>query len=124
MEEANPRAQVDTNQRLANAGPSWQPSTSAAATSDVSSGERLCVGMTKEGPLGEDYRTTMQRDHHERWTPTEGDGTIPIEEAREARRNFYVGETKEHETFSIASAEASPLRGELDLGRRNADEAS
>ena len=35
---------------------------------------------------------------------------MTIEKASEARRNFYVGE---HGTFSIASAEASPLHGEL-----------
>ena len=47
---------------------------------------------------------------------------MTMEKAREARRNVYVGESKEHETFSIASAEASPLQGEFCLSRRNADE--
>ena len=44
--------------------------------------------------------------------------------AREESRNFYVGESKEHGTFSIASAEASPIHGEFFLSRRNADEVS
>ena len=34
-----------------------------------------------------------------------------IQKAREERRSFYVGESKERGTFSIASAEASPLHG-------------
>ena len=34
---------------------------------------------------------------------------MTIEKAREARRNFHVGESKEHGTCSIASAEARPL---------------
>ena len=34
-----------------------------------------------------------------------------IQTAREERRSFYVGESKEHGTFSIASAEASTLHG-------------
>ena len=46
------------------------------------------------------------------------------EKAREARRNFYVGERKEHGTFSIASAEASPLHGKFYPSRRNADGVS
>ena len=49
---------------------------------------------------------------------------MTIEKAREARRTFYVGESKEHGTFSIASAEASPLQGEFHLSRRNVDEVS
>ena len=47
-----------------------------------------------------------------------------IQKAREERRSFYVGESKEHGTFSIASAEASTLHGEFYLSRRNADEVS
>ena len=46
------------------------------------------------------------------------------QKAREERRSFYVGESKEHGTSSIASAEASPLHGEFYLSRRNADEVS
>ena len=46
------------------------------------------------------------------------------QKAREERRSFYVGESREHGTFSIASAEASPLHGEFYLSRRNADEVS
>ena len=43
---------------------------------------------------------------------------------RQGRReeSFYVGESKENGTFSIASAEASPLHGVFYLSRRNADE--
>ena len=40
------------------------------------------------------------------------------------RRNFYVGRSQEHGTFSIASAEASTLHGEFYFSRRNADEVS
>ena len=79
--------------------------------------------MTEEGPSG-DYRMTMQRDRHGRWIPTKGERTMTIEKAREARRNFYAGESQEHGTFSIASAEASPLQGEFYLSRRNAHEVS
>ena len=79
--------------------------------------------MTEEGPSGE-YKMTMQRDRHGRWMPTKGERTMTIEKAREARRNFYVRESKEHGTFSIASAVASPLHGEFYLSRRNADEVS
>ena len=50
----------------------------------------------------------MQRDRYGRWIPTEEERTMTIEKAREERRNFYVEESKEHGTFSIASAEASP----------------
>ena len=56
--------------------------------------------------------------------PTKGERTLNIQKAREERRSFYVGESKEHGTFSIASAEASPLHGEFYLSRRNADEVS
>ena len=68
--------------------------------------------MTKEGPSG-DYRLTMQRDRLGRWMPTKGERTMNIQKAREERRNFYVGGSQEHGTFSIASAKASPLRGEF-----------
>ena len=47
-----------------------------------------------------------------------------IQKAREERRSFHVGESKEHGTFSIASASASQLQGEFYLSRRNADEVS
>ena len=47
--------------------------------------------------------------------PDKGETTMTIEKAREARRNFNVGESKEHGTFSIASAEASPLLGEFSV---------
>ena len=70
------------------------------AVSDNPTGERLYMSMTEEGPSG-DYKMTMQRDRHGRWMPIRG----------EERRNFYVGESKEHGIFSIASAEASPLHG-------------
>ena len=73
-------------------------------------GERLSMSMTEEGP-SEEYRMTMQRDRHGRWMPTKGERTMNIQKAREERRSFYVGECKEHGTFSIASAEASPLQG-------------
>ena len=52
----------------------------------------------------------MQRDRYRRWIPTEEERTMTIEKAREERRNFYVEESKEYGTFSIASAEASPTR--------------
>ena len=67
-----------------------QPSTDAAAASDISNSERLYASMTEEGPSG-DYRMMMQGDCHGRWTPTKGERTMTIEKAREARRNFYVG---------------------------------
>ena len=51
---------------------------------------------------------TMHRDRHGRWIPTEGEGTMTFEKAREERRNFYVGEIMDHGTFPITSAEASP----------------
>ena len=79
--------------------------------------------MTEEGPSG-DYKMTMQRDRHGRWMPTKGERTMTIEKVREARRNFYVGRSQEHRTFSIASAEASTLHGEFYLGRRKSDEVS
>ena len=82
----------------------------AAAASDNPAGARLYVSMTEEGPSG-DYRMTMQRDRHGRWMPTKGERTMNIQKAREERRSFYVGESKEHGTFSITSAEASTLHG-------------
>ena len=109
--------------RSAEASPSEPPQASAAAASDNPTGARLYLSMTEKGPSG-DYRMTMQRDRHGRWIPTKGERTMTTEKAREARRNFCVGESKEHRTFSIASAEASPLHGELYLSRRNADEVS
>ena len=96
---------------------------SAAAASDNPTGERLYMSMTEEGRLG-DYRITMHRDRHGRWTPTKGERTMNSQKAREERRSFYVGESKEHGTFSIASTEASPLHGEFYLSRRNVDEVS
>ena len=95
--------------------------TSTAAASDNPTGERLYLSMTEEGPSG-DFKMTMQRDRHGRWIPTKGEMTMTNEKAREARRNFYVGESKEYGTFSIALAEASTLHGEFCLSRRNADE--
>ena len=83
---------------------------SAADASDNPTGERLYMSMTEEGPSG-DYRMTMQRDRHGRWMPTKGERTMNIQKAREERRSFYVWESKEHGTFSIALAEASPLHG-------------
>ena len=82
-------------------------------------GERLYVNMTEEGPSGE-YIMTMQRDRQGRWMPTKGERTTNIQKVREERRSFYVGESKEHRPFSIASAEASSLHGEVCLSRRNA----
>ena len=83
---------------------------STAAASDNPTGERPYIRMTEEGPSG-DYRVTMQRDRHGRWVPIRGERTMNIQKAREERRSFYVGESKEYGTFSIASAEASTLRG-------------
>ena len=68
--------------------------------------ERLYMSMTEDGLSG-DYKMTMQRDRHGRWMPTKGERTMNIQKARGERRSFYVGESKEHGTFSIASAEAS-----------------
>ena len=62
---------------------------------------------------------TMQRDRHGRWMPTKGERAMNIQKAREERRNFYVGGSQEHGTFSIA-AEASTLHGEFYFSRRNA----
>ena len=81
------------------------------------------MSMIEEGPSG-DYKMTMQRDRHGRWMPTRGERTMNIQKAREEKRSFYVGESKEHGTFSIASAEASTLHGEFYLSLRNADEVS
>ena len=67
---------------------------STAATSDNPTGERLHMSMTEEGP-SEDYKITMQRDRHGRWMQTKGEITMNIQKAREERRNFYVGESKE-----------------------------
>ena len=72
--------------------------------------------MTEEGPSGE-YKMTMQRDRHGRGMPTKGERTMNIQKAREERRNFYVGGSQEHGTFSIASAEASTLHGKFYLSR-------
>ena len=107
--------------RLAEASPSEPPQTSAAAASDTPTGERRYVSMTEEVPSG-NYRTTLQRDHRERWMPTKEERTMTNEKAREAKRNFYIGESKELGPSSIASAEASPLHGEFYLSRRNVDE--
>ena len=56
--------------------------------------------------------------------PTKSERTVNIQKTRGERRSFYVGESKEHGTFSIASAEASTLHGKFYLSRRNADEVS
>ena len=64
---------------------------SIPAASDDPTGERLYMSMTEEGPSG-DYKITM---------PTKGERTMNIQKAREERRSFYVGEGKEHGTFSI-----------------------
>ena len=93
---------------------------STAAASDDPTGERLYMSMTEEGPSGDD-KMTMQRDRHGRWMPTKGERTMNIKRAGEERRSFHVGESKEHGTFSIASAEASTPHGEFYLSRRNAD---
>ena len=45
-------------------------------------------------------------------------------EGKGGKTNFHVGGSTEQETFSIASAEASPLYGEFYLSRRNVDEVS
>ena len=86
--------------------------TNTAGASDNPTGERLDLSMTEEGPSG-DYKMTMQRDRHGRWMPTKGERTMNIQKAREVRRNYYVGGCQEHGTFSIASAEASTLHGEI-----------
>ena len=100
------------------------PQARAAAASNSPIGERLYVNMIEEGPSGE-YIMTVQRDRHGRWMPTKGERTTNVKKAREERRNFYVGGIKEPGTFSIASAEASPLHGEFFyLSVRNADEVS
>ena len=93
VDQVNQRALVDANGRPANASPSEPPSTSDAAANDVSSGERLHVGMTEEALSG-DYRMTMQRDRRGRWVPTREERTMTIKEATEARRNLYVGESR------------------------------
>ena len=85
------------------------PQVSTAAASDNPTGERLYMSMTEEEPSG-DYKMTMQRDRHGRWIPIRGERMMNTQKAREERRSFYVGESKEHGTISIASAEASPLR--------------
>ena len=95
----------------------------STAVSDNPTGERLYMSMTEEGPSG-DCILTVQRDRQGRWTPTKRKRGMNIQEAREEKRSYYVGESKEHETFSIASAEASPLHGEFYLSRRNTDEVS
>ena len=99
------------------------PQVSASGAGDAPTEGRLYMSMTEEGPSGE-YRMTMKRDHVGRWIPTNGEKTVNVKKAREERRNFYVGESKEQRTFSITSAEASPLHGEFHLSRRNTDEVS
>ena len=54
---------------------------------------------------------TVQRDRHGRWVPIKGERTTNIQKAREERRSFHVGESKEHVSLPIALAEASPLHG-------------
>ena len=82
----------------------------STAVSNNSTGERLYINMTEEGPSGDDI-LTMQRDRQGRWTPTKRRRGMNNQEAREERRSIYVGESKEHGTFSIASAEASQMHG-------------
>ena len=72
----------------------------SAAASDNPTGERLFLSMTEEGPSG-DYKMTMQRDRHGRWMPIKGERKKNIQKPREERRNFYVGERKEHGTQNI-----------------------
>ena len=84
--------------------------TSTAAASDNPTKKQLYLSMTEKGPSG-DYKMTMQRDRHGRWMPTKGERTMNIQKAREERRNFYVGGSQEHGTFSVAWAEASTLHG-------------
>ena len=55
----------------------------STAASDNPIGERLYMSMTEEGPLG-DYRQG-------RWMPTKRKRAMNTQEAREARRSFYVG---------------------------------
>ena len=105
------------------ASPSELQQVSTTAASDTPTGERLYMSMTQEGPSGE-YKMTMQRDRHGRWMPTKGERTMNIQKAREERRRFYVGESKDHGTFSIASAEASTQYGKFYFSRRNANEVS
>ena len=83
---------------------------STAAASGNPTGERLYLSMTEEGPSGE-KRMTMQRDRHGRWMPIKGERTMNVQKTREERRNFHVGGSQEHGTFSIALAEASTLHG-------------
>ena len=91
----------------------------SAAASDNPTGERLYMSMTEEGYSG-DYKMSMQSDRHGRWMPIKGERTMNIRK-QGRRRSFYVGESKEYGTFSIASAEASTLYGEFSLSRRNAE---
>ena len=87
------------------ASPSELQQVSTTSASDNPTGERLYVSVTEEGPSG-DYKMTMHRDRHGRWMPTKRERTMNIQKAREKRRSFSVGESKEYGTFSIASAEA------------------
>ena len=82
----------------------------STAASDNPTGERLYMSVTEEGPSG-GYILTVQRDRQGRWTQPKEKGVMNIQEAREERRSFYGGETMEHETFSIASAEANQMHG-------------
>ena len=111
--------------QLSEASSSELPQASAAAAIHSSIGERLYVNMIEEGPSGE-YIMTVQRGRQGRWMPTKAERTTNVKKAREERerRNFYVGGSKEPGTFSMTSAEASPLHGEFYLTRRNADEVS
>ena len=98
--------------RSVEASPSEPPQASAAAASDTPTGERLFVSMTEEGLSG-DYRMTMQRDRHGRWILAKEETIMTNEEAIKPRRDFYVGESKEDGTPSVASAEAIPLHREF-----------
>ena len=122
--KVNQRATIDANGLHANASPSEPLSTIAAAASDVSSGDRLHVGMTEEGHSG-DYWMTMKRDRHGRWVPTRGERTTTLKEAREARRNLYVGVKAGNKRHSrLHQPRRAHLQGEFYLSRRNADEVS
>ena len=97
---------------------------STAAASDNPTGERLYMSMTEEGPSGEyknddATRPTRTMDADQRRKNDEH----PEEQGRRDEASTS-DESKEHGTFSIASAEASTLHGEFYLSRRNADEVS
>ena len=99
------------------------PQVKAAGAGEAPTEGRLHMSMTEEGPSGE-YWMTMKRDRLGRWIPTNGARTANIKKARKERKKIYLEESKDQGTFSITSAEASPLRGEFHLSQRNAEEVS